>query len=120
MPYLGTFGLEFEKAIVTSEISTLEFLKNDVLTHKKQKCLNLGPKIPNFGTFGLEFGKAFVISEISTLKFLKNESLTHTMNFGIRSAFSKGLGSGFSEGPGPGLGPLCKVCHLNDSLSFIF
>ena len=26
MPYLGTFGLEFEKAIVISDISTLEFL----------------------------------------------------------------------------------------------
>ena len=33
MPYLGTFGLEFEKAIVISEISTLEFLKNQFLTH---------------------------------------------------------------------------------------
>ena len=27
MPYLGTFGLEFEKAIVISDISTLEFLR---------------------------------------------------------------------------------------------
>ena len=27
MLYLGTFGLEFEKAIVIPEISTLEFLK---------------------------------------------------------------------------------------------
>ena len=29
MPYLGTFGLEYEKAIVISEISTLKFLKNE-------------------------------------------------------------------------------------------
>ena len=33
MPYLGTFGLEFAKAIVISEMSTLEFLKNESLTH---------------------------------------------------------------------------------------
>ena len=29
MPFLGTFGLDFEKAIVISEISTLEFLENE-------------------------------------------------------------------------------------------
>ena len=29
MPYLGIFGLEFEKAFVISEISTLELLKNE-------------------------------------------------------------------------------------------
>ena len=29
----GIFGLEFEKAIVISAISTLEFLKNESLTH---------------------------------------------------------------------------------------
>ena len=29
MPYLGIFGLEFEKAFAISEISTLEFLKNE-------------------------------------------------------------------------------------------
>ena len=33
MSYLGTFGLEFEKAVVISEISTLEFRKNEFLTH---------------------------------------------------------------------------------------
>ena len=33
MPCLGTFGLEFEKAIVISEISTLKFLKKESLTH---------------------------------------------------------------------------------------
>ena len=35
------------------------------------------------------------------------------MNFGTRSAFSKGLGSAFSEGPGPGQDPLFKVCPVN-------
>ena len=33
MPYLGIFGLEFEKAFVISEISNLEFLKNESWTH---------------------------------------------------------------------------------------
>ena len=63
------------------------------------------------GIFGLEFEKTIVIFEISTLEFF-NEFLTHTVNFDIGSALSKGLGSPFSEGPGPGLGPICKVCRL--------
>ena len=33
MPYLGTFGLQFEKAIALSEINTLEFVKCQSLTH---------------------------------------------------------------------------------------
>ena len=33
MPYLGIFGLEFQKTIVIFEISTLEFAKNESLTH---------------------------------------------------------------------------------------
>ena len=33
MPYLGILGLEFQKTIVTFEISTLEFAKNGSLTH---------------------------------------------------------------------------------------
>ena len=33
MPCLRTFGLKFEKSIVTFAISTLEFVKNDFLTH---------------------------------------------------------------------------------------
>ena len=70
------------------------------------------------GIFGLEFQKTIVIFEISTLEFVKNESLTHTKNFGIGSTFSKGLGSAFSEGPGPGLGlgPLYKVCLVEEFL----
>ena len=47
------------------------------------------------GTFGIEFEKIIAISEIITLEFLKNESLTHPVNFGVRSALSKGPGSGF-------------------------
>ena len=33
MSYLGIFGLEFQKTIVIFEISTLEFVKNECLTH---------------------------------------------------------------------------------------
>ena len=76
-------------------------------------------KIPKYGTknalfvyFWSRILKTIVIFEISTLEFVISESLTHTVNVGIRSAFSKGLVSAFSEGPGPGLGPLYKVCPL--------
>ena len=33
MPYLEIFGLEFQKTIVIFEISTLEFVKYESLTH---------------------------------------------------------------------------------------
>ena len=33
MPYLGIFGLEFQRTIIIFEISTLEFVKNESLTH---------------------------------------------------------------------------------------
>ena len=35
-----------------------------------------------------------------------------TVNFGIKSAFSKSAWSTFSEGPGPGQGSLYKVCPI--------
>ena len=53
MPDLGIFGLERENNIVIFEINTFEFvlLQNFV---KKQKCLNLGPKMPILGIFNQE------------------------------------------------------------------
>ena len=66
--------------------------------------------MPYLGIFGVEFQKTIVIFEISTPKFVIHESLIHTVNFGIGSAFSKGLVSAFSEGPGPGPGLLYKKC----------
>ena len=37
---------------------------------KKQKCLNLGPKVLYLGIFELEFENNIVIFEISTLEFV--------------------------------------------------
>ena len=67
--------------------------------------------MPSLDIFGLEFLKTIVEFEISTLKFVKIKFLTHTVNFGIGCTFSKGPGSAFYEDPGPGPGPLYKVCH---------
>ena len=64
MPYLGIFdqkcliwvflGKVLRKNIFIFEISTLEFVLLQICT-KKQKCLNLGPKVPYLGIFGQEF-----------------------------------------------------------------
>ena len=65
---MGIFGLEFEKAIVI-----LEFvLENpriclNAKSRKKQKCLNLQPKMPYEGIFGPEFSKKL-------LSYLKSAS----------------------------------------------
>ena len=69
MPYLSSFGLEFERSYVIFEISTLEFvwLKN---FKKKAKCINLRLKMPYLGHFWLQFEKNIVIFEIATLEFV--------------------------------------------------
>ena len=61
MPKLGTESAPFEyfwarilKTIVIFEISTFKLVKLQNFV-KKQKCLNLGPKLPYLGIFGLEF-----------------------------------------------------------------
>ena len=36
---------------------------------KKQKCLNLGPKMPDLGIFGLEFENNMVKFQISAVEF---------------------------------------------------
>ena len=69
MPYLGVFGLEFQKNYCHIEISTLKFVYLQNFT-KKQKCLNSGPKMPDLGIFGLKFESNILIFEISTLKFV--------------------------------------------------
>ena len=72
LPYLGIFGLEFEKHIVIFEISTFEFIYMQSFMLNKKK-LNLGPKLPFVGIFALEFEKTIVIFENSTLKFVKKK-----------------------------------------------
>ena len=42
------------------------------------------------GNLRLELKRTTVIFEISILKLVKNEFLTHTVNFGKRSASSRG------------------------------
>ena len=65
MPYFGIFekknasllyfwGGTLENTIVIFEINTLKFVYYENFT-KKQKYLNLGPKMPYLGIFGLEF-----------------------------------------------------------------
>ena len=85
--------LKFEKTIVMFEIS-LQFFKIQIFMQNKRnfKC---GTKNTLFGYFG---------AVTSTLEFVKNVFWVITVNFGIGSAFSKV--------PGPGPGPLCKVCSL--------
>ena len=51
--YLGSFRLEFEKAVVIFEISTLEFFLMQSL-NLICKCLNFEQKFLYLGIFGLE------------------------------------------------------------------
>ena len=69
MTYLGIFGLGSQKAIVMIVISPLKLVQLQNF-EKKQKCLNLGPKIPYLGMFRLDFENDIVIFEISTLTFV--------------------------------------------------
>ena len=59
----------FKKTIVKFKISTFKLAYLQSFT-KKQKCLNLGPKMPDLCVFGLEFENNIVIFEISPLKFV--------------------------------------------------
>ena len=62
-------GKNFKKTVVIFEIITLKFVYLQNFP-KKQKCLDLGPKMPDLGIFALEFANNIVIVEISTLKFV--------------------------------------------------
>ena len=77
---LGSFGKKKKKTIVIFEISNLEFVQMENLL-KRQKCLNLGPKMPYLGVFGSEFLKKILsylklaISNLFNCKILwKNEN----------------------------------------------
>ena len=77
MPKFGTKNALFgyiwarikKKTIVIFEISTLKFVYLQNFT-KKQKSLNLGPKMPDLWIFGLGFENNIAIFEISTLEFV--------------------------------------------------
>ena len=75
------FRLKFEKTIVAFGIITLEFLKMQSFM-QKQKCLDLGQKVPHLGLFLLEIEKAIVIFKINTLS-------AQNMKFFIKNFFSK-------------------------------
>ena len=76
---LGNFGLELENNIVMFEISALKFVYLQILV-ERQKCLNLGPKMPYLVVFqqkcliwvfmGKNFKNTVVMFEINTLKFV--------------------------------------------------
>ena len=65
----GYFWAKIKKKIVIFEISTLKFasLQNFL---KKQKCLNLGPKMHDLGILRPEFENNIVIFEISTFELV--------------------------------------------------
>ena len=69
MPYLGIFELKFEKncSHIWNQHPQICLIANFA---KKQKCLNLGPKMCDSGIFRLEFEKSIVIFEISTREFV--------------------------------------------------
>ena len=49
MPYYGILGLEFVKAIVISEISALEFFKNESLTYTANFGIGFAFSSPGLG-----------------------------------------------------------------------
>ena len=61
-------------AIVTFEISTLNFVKFKNFV-KKEECLKNGPAMPYLGVFGLEFEKTIAMFEIGLLEFALLRSL---------------------------------------------
>ena len=89
MPYLGTVGLEFQKLLSYLKSAPLNFPSCKILW-KKQKFLNLGPKISYLGVLWLELKeKTIVIFEISTLGFfliVKYCELIKMPKFGTKSA----------------------------------
>ena len=73
MFYLGTFGLELEKATVLFfYISNLKFFQTKFCS--KIKILRFGTKIVLIRYFRLKFQKTRVEFEISILKFVNTQS----------------------------------------------
>ena len=53
MAYLSIFGLEFSKPLAVFEITTLKFVQLRNFA-KREKCLNLEPKMTYMGIFQVE------------------------------------------------------------------
>ena len=51
----GYFWVRIKKKILPCFKSAPSNLSNCKILQKKQKCLNLGPKVPYLGIFGLKF-----------------------------------------------------------------
>ena len=69
MPYLEYFWARISKLLSYLKLASSN-LSNCIISGKKQKCLNLGPKMPYLSIFGIEFQKTIVIFEISTVEFV--------------------------------------------------
>ena len=69
MPYLGVLGSNFEKPLSYLKSTPLN-LPYWTVWCKRQKSLNLGPKMSYLGIFGLEVENNNVIFEISSLEFV--------------------------------------------------
>ena len=69
MPYLGVLGSNFENPLsyLKSAPSNLPYYE---VWCKKQKSLNMGPKMSDFGILVLEVENNIVIFEITTFKFV--------------------------------------------------
>ena len=60
LPYLGIFGLEFEKIIVIFKASIFKFVKKQSLM-LKEKALDLEPTMPYLSILDWDLKKAIVI-----------------------------------------------------------
>ena len=69
MPYLGVLDSNFEKPLLYLKSTPLSLPYCKVWC-KRQKSLNLGPKMPYLGIFGLEVENNNVIFEISSLELV--------------------------------------------------
>ena len=108
MPYLGIFGLKFDKAIVIFEFSTLEFIKNAFLTiivsFSKGPSFSIGPS--------LLYLKVQIHFQVRFIKYVGK----HFKKISYLTLFDmKLLGAAYGWGRGK-KAPLAKICHINSAM----